>query len=354
MKGRELPSYVHRRKRDGKLLFRKRVGQKIIEILMQTQFPEGEPVPFVLHQERERLLNSPTPVAHGNTIAHVIDRYERAPEFIGLAPRTKLDYRKHLDFLRDKIGHLEPKSIERHHVIQWRDTWAKKSPHRANYRLRVLRIVMERAIDFGLLPTGGNRAKGVSEVKYERKERMPWPDELVSAARQAADDRTGLLFELLLGTGQRIGDVLKMKWSEFDGEAISVLQGKTKASLWIPAPQMLLQALGKAPRRAVFILANYAGTGPWSYRGAADAMMKLRREIGAEAYDIHSLRYTATAELARVGLDDDKIMAITGHKTQRMVQLYAGAERQKARAKAANAARDLRAENATEQNKDRT
>lgn len=112
MKGRELPSYVHRRKRDGKLLFRKRVGQKIIEILMQTQFPEGEPVPFVLHQERERLLNSPRPVAHGNTIAHVIDRYERAPEFIGLAPRTKLDYRKHLDFLRDKIGHLEPKSIE--------------------------------------------------------------------------------------------------------------------------------------------------------------------------------------------------------------------------------------------------
>jgi hypothetical protein len=27
--------------------------------------------------------------------------------------------------------------------------------------------------------------------------------------------------------------------------------------------------------------------------------------------DIHSLRYTATEELARVGLDDDKIMAIT-------------------------------------------
>lgn len=340
MKGRELPSYVHRRKRDGKLLFRKRVGQKIIEISMQTQFPAGDPVPFALHQERERLLNSPAPVAHGSTVAHVIDRYERAPEFTGLAPRTKLDYRKHLDFLRAKIGHLEPKDIERHHVIQWRDTWAKTSPHRANYRLRVLRIVMERAIDFGLLPTGGNRAKGVAEVKYERKERMPWPDELVDAARQAADDRTALLFELLLGTGQRIGDVLKMKWSEFDGEAISVRQGKTKASLWIPAPQMLLQALGKAPRRSVFILTNYAATGPWSYRGAADAMMKLRREVGAEAYDIHSLRYTATAELARVGLDDDQIMAITGHKTHRMVQLYAGAERQKARARAANIARE--------------
>ena len=309
---------------------------------MQTQFPEGDPVPFALHQERERLLNSPAPVPHGSTVSHVIDRYQRSPKYTNLSARSQSDYSEHLDFLRDKIGHLEPKNIERHHVIQWRDTWAKKSPHKANYRLRVLRIVMERAIDYGLLPTGGNRAKGVSEVDYERKERQAWPDEKVDAARSVAEGRTALLFELLLGTGQRIGDVLKMKWSDFDGEAISVRQDKTKANLWIPVPQRLLQALEAAPRRSVFILTNHAGTGPWSYRGAADAMMKLRRreEVKAEDYDIHALRYTATAELARVGLDDDQIMAITGHKTHRMVQLYAGAERQKARARAANTARE--------------
>jgi len=249
-------------------------------------------VPFALHQERERLLNSPAPVAYGSTISHVIDRYERSPDFAGLAPRSQSDYRKHLRFLQDKIGHLEPKNIERHHVIRWRDAWAAKSPHAANYRLRILKIVMERAIDFGLLPTGGNRAKGVSEVKYEKQERFPWPGELVSEAREFADLRTRLLFELLLGTGQRIGDVLKMKWSDYDGEAISIRQGKTKACLWIPAPEMLLQALAGAPRRSVFILTNHAGTGPWSYRGAADSMMKLRRQVGAEAYDIHSLRYT--------------------------------------------------------------
>ena len=346
MKGRDLPSYVHRRKRDGKLLFRKRYGSKIVEIPMQTQFPKGAPVPFALHQERERLLNAPAPVARGRTISHVIDRYQRSPEFDRLAARTKADYIKHLGFLSDRLGHLEPESIERHHVINWRDTWADHSPHRANYRLRILRIVMERAIDYGLLPTGGNPARGVSEVKYSRKERQPWPDHLVAAARSSAEGRTALLFELLLGTGQRIGDVLAMKWSDFDGEAISVKQSKTGTNLWIPAPKRLLQALETAQRRSVFILTNHAATGPWSYRGAHDAIMKLRRQIGAESYDIHSLRYTATAELARVGLDDQQIMSITGHKTNRMVQLYAGAERQKARARMANKVR--------EQNKDRT
>lgn len=292
------------------------------------------------------MLSSPAPVAHGSTFSHVIDRYERSPKFERLATRTKDDYRKHLGFLEEKIGHLEPKSTKRFHVIHWLDAWAKKSPHKANYRLRVLKIVMERAIDFGLLPTGGNSAKGVSEVKYEKQKRFPWPDDLIIAARENADPRIRLLFELLLGTGQRIGDVFKMKWSDYDGESISVRQGKTKTNLWIPAPQTLLQTLAAAPRRSVFILTNQAGTGPWSYRGAADGMMKLRRKIGAEAYDIHSLRYTATAELAGAGLDEDLIMAITGHKTHKMVQLYSGAERQKARARVAN--------NAREQNKDGT
>jgi len=115
---------------------------------------------------------------------------------------------------------------------------------------------------------------------------------------------------------------------------------RTLSDPLVPAPQMLLKVLATAPRKSVFILTNHAGTGPWSYRGAADGMMKLRRRVGAEAFDIHSLRYTATAELARVGLDDDLIMSITGHKTHRMVQLYAGAERQKARARAANIARE--------------
>lgn len=341
MKGRELPSYIHRRKRDGKLLFRKRSGSRVVEIPLQTQFPEGAPVPFALHQERERLLSQPAAIPQGKTLSHVIERYQRSPKFTDLGDRTRKDYIEHLGFLQSKIGHLEPRSIKRHHIISWVDAWAEqKSAHKANYRLRILRIIMERAIDYGLLEQGNNSAKGVSELKYDKRQRMAWPENLVEAARAEATGRTALLFELLLGTGQRIGDVLDMRWKDFDGEAISVVQNKRGAKLWIPAPAQLLDHLRRAERRSIFILTNERATAPWSYRGAHDAMMKLRRKIGAESYDMHSLRYTATAELARAGLDDDKIMSITGHKTSRMVQLYAGEERQKARAKAALKARE--------------
>ena len=47
--------------------------------------------------------------------------------------------------------------------------------------------------------------------------------------------------------------------------------------------------------------------------------MAVRKQIGAEAYDIHALRYAAAAHLAAAGCTDDEIKAITGHTTSAMV-----------------------------------
>jgi len=48
------------------------------------------------------------------------------------------------------------------------------------------------------------------------------------------DGRALLIFELCLGTGQRIGDVRKMRWSDIEEGGINVRQGKTGKDLWIP------------------------------------------------------------------------------------------------------------------------
>lgn len=60
--------------------------------------------------------------------------------------------------------------------------------------------------------------------------------------------------------------------------------------------------------------------------------MAVRREIGAEAFYIHGLRYSAASELAGAGCSDELIAAVTGHATGAMVRKYAGAARQKVRA----------------------
>jgi integrase len=334
---RDLPPYIQRDKRGVLYFVKRRPGDKYARwTRLETQFPAGDAVPFALHQERERLLSNPKPAKGGSDVAAVIRHYRSHPKFKDLAPRTRSDYVKHLDYITAKMGHLEPRQIERRHAISWLDAWAKKeTPHAANYRLAVLKIVLEHAIDMGLLPVGGNAAKNVRKVKYEKQQRAPWPTDMVAAFRATADADTLLLFELLIGTGQRIGDVLKMRWSDYDGQAISVTQSKTGAKLWLPCPPRLTAALSATQRRPGYILTNLAGNGPLSYRSAAWRILAVRKAIGAMDYDIHSLRYTAAAELAAMGHDDDTIAAITGHTSKAMVVKYTGAARQIARAKKA-------------------
>lgn len=336
---KDLPAYVTRHKRSGKLLFTKRFGGKTVQRTLDTQFPEGAPVPVELHLEVQRLLSGPAIIPRGQDIPSVIARYRAGPEYTRLAHRTKDDYDQILDYLAERLAGVQPKDVKRAHVIRWRDEWAESSPHRANYRLRVFRIIMERAIDYGSLETGKNPAKGVAQVRYDRRAREAWPDDLVKAFRATATGQTLFLFEALLGTGQRIGDTLNMRWSDFDGQAVQVVQSKTGAKLWIPPTRELLTQMQAAEKRSVFMFPAITGQGRWSYRGAAHAIMQVRKAIGAEAYDNHALRHTATAHLARAGLDDETIMAITGHKTAAMVRLYAGPERQKARAIKAQEAR---------------
>ena len=263
----------------------------------------------------------------------MIRRYIAHPDYRNLAARTRADYDKRLEFLTEKIGALEPRMVERHHVIRWRDQWAEaKSSHEANYRLAVLKIIFEQAKNFGLLrKSDENPAKSVKAVRYEKRERQPWPQAKIDAFRSKATARTLLAFELLIGTGQRIADVLAMKWSDLEDGGIKVRQNKTGKVLWVPLTPHLRAALDAAERRSIFILTNERGSAPWSYRGAHQAVMKVRREIGAEDHDIHSLRYSAASELLILGADDDVIAAITGQSPE-MVRHYTKGTRQKVRA----------------------
>lgn len=322
---RELPSYVVRLRGD---LWFKRRGWPTRKFKVQELSP-------AFYAEYTQILNGVAPQPKAFLIKGLIAAYTRSQKFDSLKPRTRKDYLKYLSKLETNAGDVTVKSIERKHVIAWRDQLAKaETPHYANYFVRVLRILLEYGIDVGEIKQ--NPAKGVGAVSYEKRTRDPWPKEMIQAARAARPhaDRTRLLFEMLYCTGQRIGDVLSACWGDVRGDAIEVRQNKTSAALSLPLTDDLRECLRLAKRDGETILTAHKKVTPWSYRGAHDAMMKLRREIGAEAYDIHAIRHTVASEIGAVG-SDDEIMAVTGHTTSGMVRHYAGRSRQKARAESA-------------------
>jgi len=322
---KETPSYVVRIK--GVLYFKRRGWP--------TKRFDTQEINDAFWVEYARILNGTAPGPKTFVIKGLIARYYKSQKFENLKPRTQQDYRKFLTRLERNAGDVAVNSVARKHVIAWRDALAKsETPHYANYFKRVTRILFEFAIDVGELTE--NPAKSVSDVKYDKKKPDPWTKELIEAARAARgySDRTRLLFELLYCTGQRIGDVLKMEWGHIRGDSIEVIQGKTSASLTLPMTQELIECLRLAERAGPTILTAHQKPSPWSYRGASDAMMKLRKEIGAEAHNIHAIRHTVASEIGATGTDEE-IMAVTGHTTRSMAAHYAGQARQKARAKLA-------------------
>lgn len=220
--------------------------------------------------------------------------------------------------------------MKRNDVIRLRDINAD-GPYFANYSLRVLRVLMEHCV--GLDWIESNPARGVQEIKTEKKERNPWPQGLLTAYREHCPlgTRERLVMELCIGTGQRIGDVLEMQWSEIQDGGFVVCQNKTSKELWVPIFPELQAALDTASRHSVFILTNERGVNRWSYRGASQAVRKVREQIGAVDYDIHRWRYNAACELVEAGCGDDLVASVTG-QSPAMVLHYTKKDRQKFRA----------------------
>lgn len=320
MTKRGLPAHVYDKK--GVLYFQRR-GWPTTRIKSQPGTAD-----FAL--EYAALLNGArlAPAAGGRTFAALVADYERSQRYRKLAPRTAKDYDKVLAWVRAKLGSLPVDRMQRKDVIRARDANAETFRF-ANYIVQVLRILFEHAHDVGWTET--NPAKGVSLLKSQAAPRQPWPQEKIDEFRRVATGHTLLVFELCLGTGQRISDVLKMRWSDVEGDGINVRQGKTGAVLWVPFTARLREVLRETPKVGVTICAHGIGK-PMAYNTAAKRVLAIRDEIGARDYDIHSLRYSAAAELAQAGCSDELIAAVTGHATAAMVRKYAGPARQKVRA----------------------
>lgn len=324
---RTLPAYVYAKGKRGYLYFvRGQICQRIMAIPGTAEFA----------LEYAKLMKGGY-VVPKMTLKKLIEDYHSSPKWAKLAPSTRKNFERNMAYLEQAAGGIDPSTLRRVHINQMRDALADK-PTDANRKIAMLSIILNHGVDIGWLET--NYAKGVSMLPPSGRERHPWPLDMLEAFRAKADPRTLLLFELLIGTGQRINDVLSLRWSDLKDDGFELMQGKTKHKLYIPLTQRLRCILAEQKRQSLYIVAQKNGLRV-SYNIAQRDFMKIRRMISAEAYDIHALRHTAASEIASIpGMTAEHIKAITGHSTSAMVRLYAGTAMQKARAKEAQKARE--------------
>ncbi|HBM62260.1 MAG TPA: integrase [Citreicella sp.] len=272
----------------------------------------------------------------------LIESYYDSPAYKALAAGTRADYRRHCDAIREKNGPKDMRTFRRKHAIAARDalqeTWSK-----ANMRVSVLSSLCRHAVDLEWI----DRNPVIDVPKLTGGGYEPWPEAKLRAFEAACDtleaSTARTAYELALGTGQRLGDCVKMRWEDFDGEYMRVVQEKTGVHVWIFCPARLRAYLAALPKRGAHILARTA-TEPLTKRRVQIRIEAVRDSIGA-MYGAgrlvpHGWRYNAAVELAEAGCSDAEIQSVTGHKTLEMVQKYRGRASQRKRSKRAQEARE--------------
>lgn len=321
MKKPDLPYLVRQRSKGRDYWYFRRGGESI-------RLPDPSDANFLRAYDDAKRGRTRKPVKRN--FAALITSYKSHYKYKALAPRTQRDYSKVMDYLLDIVGEDDPAKMIKRDVVEAQTA----NLHRKRFANEVpamLSRLFEHGILIGWLEK--NPAKGVEKIKTGDGHK-PWPDHFVKAYAEAATGVDRVIFELAIGTGQRIQDVLDMKWSDIEGDGINVTQNKTGAELHIPFTSRLAAFLAETPKKGFHIATTIHGTA-MSYNAAEQRFRAVRKAIGAHGYVMHGWRYTAAHQLALSGCTDAEIAAITGHRSLEMVAKYSRKASQRGLAKSA-------------------
>ncbi len=269
------------------------------------------------------------------SLGWAVEKFLASPSYEARAPTTKQNYRRVLDTLRERYGGGLLKDLRPDHSRTIRnDIREAHKTAAADIALGLISTIWEFAAEELGLQLGADPTHGVKRIHKVAREHEPWPQDLIDRFMREARPSLRWAVRLALGTGQRRSDLVKMKWSQFDGEFIEVRQQKTGELLSIPCDTALRKELENMPRRGETILVGERG-GPLTAASLGTMIRRAMHEMGVKGYPIHGLRKNAANVLSEAGCSDREIMAITGHKTVQMVSHYTKRRDQKALAMAA-------------------
>ena len=261
------------------------------------------------HAERTR------PAA--GTMFTLIAAYKASTDYTRLAARTKIDYLRFLGMIEQEYGtmplHLLLDPETRGMFKDWRDGIAGASGNRqADYAWGTLARVLSVAKDRGKIATNVCE-RGGRLYSVDRAEIIWQPDHITAFGTKASEP---LRFALLLAlwTGQRQGDLIRLKWSQYDGSHIRIKQGKTGAIVAVPAGAPLKAALDarRPDKPEGSILRNTRGR-PWTQSGFRASWHTAAAAAGLSGIRFHDLRGTAVTRLSLAGCSNQEIASITGH-----------------------------------------
>jgi enterobacteria phage integrase len=263
------------------------------------------------------------PVRHKEgTVGYLVARFYRSAPFTNLAPSSQKAYRLIFDKFVREDGHRLVRDMPKSVAASIIEEIGATRPGMANLTAAALKRLFSYAVKLDM--RRDNPFVGVDV--YEGGEHRAWTDTEIAAyeAKWPIGTRQRVAFDLLLFTGQRVGDVAAMRRADVLSGGIPVRQEKTGAVLSLPVHPNLMRSVkacavdGPAPL-------NTHGR-PMTKRSIAGIVARAARAAGLPRdCKTHGLRKAALTRLAQYGATTHEIRAVGGHKSLREVEHYTAA-----------------------------
>jgi integrase len=269
-----------------------------------------------------------------------VREYTLSIEFSQLATSTQAEYRRMLTAAEGEFGDLPIPALNQPEVRQeflgWREKTAKSSGKReADHRLSAISTMLTWAVDTGRL--SANHLKGFKRIYHSDRAEIIWLAHHIEAFMKVAPIEMQRALILALHTGQREGDLLRLTWSSYDGNTVSLRQGKTRRSgkqgrlVVVPCSENLRQMLDGTERVSPFILTTKTGQ-PFKKRYFIKCWNDTMKRAGLETVQFpnigeavklhyHDLRGTTVTLLSAAGSTPQQIASITGHTLKTIYQI---------------------------------
>lgn len=257
---------------------------------------------------------SKAPDRSPGTLSGLIRKFEGTAKWRKLADSTRKEYRRVFTFWDGKFGTVPHKGLEakmfRQKVLEWHDAFSADKPREADNRVTILARVLSWGAKDG--PLTVNVLDGFDRAYESDRSEKIWLREHVEAFMQVAEPEMQLAMVLALHTGQRQADIRKMAWGNYDGERLTIRQGKGGRRVMIPCTTALKATLDALPRRGAVILTTKTGR---AFQKRYFAMQWEAATTAAKIEDrhFHDVRGTTVTMLFEAGCSVAEAASITGH-----------------------------------------
>lgn len=279
--------------------------------------------------EYDRLVR---PKAAEHLLSGLIQRYLESADYARLAPRTKSDRRKHLDFVRAHHGEMPLKVLSasgvRRQLIAWRDQF-QSTPKTADERLGALAYVLGWAAKRGDIDR--NPLEDWPRLYKANRADIIWREGDLAQLFEHADASLRRAVLLAARSGLRVGDLIRLTWADVGVNAVTMTTAKSshRRVVTIPITPSLRTVLDEIGHRKEGAVLLHSKGKPWTVHGLQTAMQRAKIEAGIKGLRFHDLRGTAATHFVEAGLtlsDVATIMGWTPTKVEGIARRYVTAE----------------------------